>query len=51
MSILTFMGEHPVLTFFLALIFTNCVVKSIAAIRGHFDEHCDDCNCSKNDDL
>lgn len=52
MNILTFMGEHTWLTFFLALIFSQCVIKSIAAVRGHFDTgHCDNCRCAENDDL
>ena len=36
MDILTFMGNHPWLTFFLALILADCIIKSARAIRGQF---------------
>jgi len=45
MAIFTFMGEHPILTFFLALIISQCVVNSIMAIRGH----CDNCRCDEDE--
>lgn len=51
MNIFTFMGEHPILTFFLAMIIGDVVVRTTAAIRGHFDtSHCDNCSCENTDE-
>ncbi len=51
MNFFTFMGEHPYLTFFLAIILTRCVVRSIAAASGYYDDmgHCDDCKCGEDE--
>jgi len=40
-----FMGNHPWLTFFLALIAGNTIVYGIKAITGHRN-----CNCESEDD-
>lgn len=43
MSVLDFMGSHPILTVILALIITDATVKSVAAARGYYDRcHCAD---------
>lgn len=33
MKVLTWMGEHPILTFFLACIIADCIVRTAAALR------------------
>lgn len=51
MNIFSFMGEHLVLTFFLALVVGDVIVRTTAAIRGHFDAtHCDNCSCDDDED-
>jgi len=51
MNIFTFMGEHPILTFFLAIVLGDCIVRTTAAIRGHLGSvHCGNCSPKKEDD-
>lgn len=37
MTILEFMSDSPILTFFIVLIIAECIYKSICAMKGKFD--------------
>lgn len=46
---LEFMGEHPVLTFFLATIIAECVVRVVGIVTGNV--HVCSCEIEEKDEL
>lgn len=50
MGFLTFMGEHPFLTFFLACITGTTIVNVTRIIAEAIRGHCNDCACGDTTD-